>query len=222
MKTFSFRSGTALALLLAALLNFTSSLCAQSATDLNEGVRLDRDAGTGAYSLKWWGKHARVYLPESSPDLLIWTAVPSTVATVPTADVGEGAALGLSLSTVASRHFLRLRFSDDPDYDHDGLTNLEELQLRTNAATADSDADGIPDSWEITHGLDPNIATDAAGKPTGGTKTFRELYNDEKDMLGRADAVKTLPTGVQLVVRTAAGGFCSVTSTGTIAAINPP
>jgi Bacterial TSP3 repeat len=34
-------------------------------------------------------------------------------------------------------------------------------RLESAAAPLDSDGDGIPDTWEIAHGLNPNDATDA-------------------------------------------------------------
>lgn len=51
------------------------------------------------------------------------------------------------------------------DSDGDGLTNLQEYNLspRTDPTKADSDEDGMPDGWEVTHGLNPSDANDATG-----------------------------------------------------------
>lgn len=47
------------------------------------------------------------------------------------------------------------------DPDHDGLSNLQEYQYHTNPTNSDTDGDGIPDPWEIAHGLDPQYPDDA-------------------------------------------------------------
>jgi hypothetical protein len=60
---------------------------------------------------------------------------------------------------------------DDPkdDFDNDGFSNLDEYQKGTDPTNSndnpdepiDSDADGLPDSWERNFGLDPNDPSDA-------------------------------------------------------------
>ncbi|MCE9615345.1 MAG: PEGA domain-containing protein [Lentisphaerae bacterium] len=47
----------------------------------------------------------------------------------------------------------------DPDLD--GLTNLREFQRRTSVTNADTDGDGLSDSWEARYGYDPNSTTGA-------------------------------------------------------------
>ena len=42
-------------------------------------------------------------------------------------------------------------------------------------APLDSDGDGIPDAWEIAHGLNPRDAADAA-KPDASGYTHLEVY----------------------------------------------
>lgn len=200
---------------LATLLCATPVLSAPTATEDNEGLRLSQGAGSLLFSLSWWGRDSRLYLPETSEDLMVWTPLPRV-------EIGRGAPISLELAIFGGRDFLRLRFSDNPDLDGDGLSNLEEVALGTSPAMADSDGDEIPDGWERAHGLNPSLASDASTFPPGGSGNFRALYFAEKAILTNANAATTLPTGVQLVVRTAAGGFCSVTSTGTIAAINAP
>lgn len=53
------------------------------------------------------------------------------------------------------------------DGDHDGLTNLQELEAGTNPLKNDSDEDGLPDGWEVDHGLNPLDGSDVDGDPDG-------------------------------------------------------
>jgi hypothetical protein len=58
----------------------------------------------------------------------------------------------------------------DGDLDQDGLTNLQELANHTDASNPDTDADSLPDQWEIGFGLNPldnNGNNGALGDPDG-------------------------------------------------------
>jgi hypothetical protein len=48
------------------------------------------------------------------------------------------------------------------DFDNDGLTNRQELDLDTNIRVADTDGDGLPDGQEITLGTNP-LSSDTDG-----------------------------------------------------------
>lgn len=95
--------------------------------------------------------------------------------------------------------------ADALDYDGDGIPNAGEYQLgtnlknsdtdgdglgdwaevntyHTNPNSGDSDQDGIPDAWELTHGLDPNSALDAALDPDGDGFTNLQEYQRGTDM----------------------------------------
>jgi hypothetical protein len=48
------------------------------------------------------------------------------------------------------------------------------------AAPHDSDGDGIDDLWELAHGLDPLDPGDATQIAPGDTRTWLEIYNDER------------------------------------------
>lgn len=50
-------------------------------------------------------------------------------------------------------------------------------ELKSAAAPADSDNDGIPDAWEMAHGLNPRDASDAANIARGGYSHLEEYVN---------------------------------------------
>jgi hypothetical protein len=54
------------------------------------------------------------------------------------------------------------------DIDGDGLTNIDEQRLRTNATNADSDSDGVSDGAEVSRGTDPLKADPRTGPPVHG------------------------------------------------------
>lgn len=58
---------------------------------------------------------------------------------------------------IATIEGVEVQLARDPesDADGDGLTLAEEIELGTNPENADSDNDGLPDGWEVAHGLEP-------------------------------------------------------------------
>ena len=54
-----------------------------------------------------------------------------------------------------------------PDGDGDGLLDVEEAVLGTDAAAEDSDGDGLLDGFEVRNGFDPNAAGDDTGDADG-------------------------------------------------------
>ncbi len=54
-----------------------------------------------------------------------------------------------------------------------------EYNYDLNAVPADSDGDGMPDSWETAHGLNPNSASDGSTTSLVGSFTNVEVYLNE-------------------------------------------
>lgn len=57
-------------------------------------------------------------------------------------------------------------------------------RLEGGVAPLDSDGDGMPDEWEIAHGLDPHDPADAHGDPDGDGYTNLEEYLNGTDPFG--------------------------------------
>jgi len=70
------------------------------------------------------------------------------------------------------------------DPDGDARSNLTEYTDQTDPNTpdgADADADGIPDAWEVQHGLNPSDATDAQTDPDGDGRSNLTEFADRSD-----------------------------------------
>jgi len=139
--------------------------------------------------LRWYGHEGRTYFIQvSDPNdhLRKWTWAPII-------EMGHDEDISYEVDGTADKGFFRLWFSDqfttDPDgddFDYDGLTNWDEVSThQTNPLKWDSDDDGLPDAWEILHGLDPNDdgstdpANGANGDPDGDglTNEFEYWYS---------------------------------------------
>jgi len=144
--------------------------------------------------LRWHGQADRTYFIEvSDPNdhLRKWTWAPII-------ETGNDEAISYEVDGTADKGFFRLWFSDEPttdpdgdDFDYDGLSNWDEVNThQTNPLKWDSDDDGLPDDWEIEHGLDPNDdgstdpANGANGDPDGDglTNLFEYWYGADPNL----------------------------------------
>ena len=172
----------ALTLLAVLFLICVAPASAQTAADLNEGLRVTKSATTGVFTLSWWGQAGRTYFIQQSFDLMTWQYVPVVMS-------GAAGISGMNFSCSDSRQFWRLRYTDDPtygqsaadaDFDYDGLSNQAELDAGLDPFNADTDGDALPDGWEVANNFNAKSAVGmngAQGDPDGDGLTNVEEYN---------------------------------------------
>ena len=95
-------------------------------------------------------------------------------------DTGHGNEIAFSPSIGGStRSFFKLIYTDDPstDYDNDGLPNELEVETHgTDPFNPDTDADSLPDGWEVTYDLNPLLQDDHLDPDDDG-ETNREEHD---------------------------------------------
>ncbi|NCC52770.1 MAG: hypothetical protein EOM20_16365 [Spartobacteria bacterium] len=89
------------------------------------------------------------------------------------------------------------------DLDGDGLDNTNEFVLGTNHESADSDGDGMPDGYEVSYGLMPTNAADAAQDLDGDGISNHDEYiantcPDSSNAYPHISSIVFSPTGIQV------------------------
>ena len=133
------------------------------------------------WNLDWQGVASRTYFIQSSVDLINWDFQPAMA-------FGEGT-WQCAIGSTSDKFFVRLFYADDPtvtsleqakaaDFDGDGFSNLDEISIyQTNPLNPDTDGDGLPDGWEIAHGLNPNEGADSANIFPGSNLSNLQAFN---------------------------------------------
>src|SRR5438874_589043 len=193
------------------LTNSQKSLLGLDPRDPNSRFHLEivSDSANNQLRLRLDTVFGKLYQLESSSDLRNWASFNSVIT-------GTGNTVEISQSLPGAQMFFRARFAGDVDADGDGLTAWEEHELGTRDNSSDSDGDGMPDAWEVTHGLNPNLNdanSDSDGDGTSNVKEFQrgtdpsDFYNGRPPFLGvyaggdqRGDPGTMLPVPISVIV----------------------
>jgi hypothetical protein len=151
------------------------SLSAQTASDINEGLRVSASTTTtGGFSMSWYGKPGRTYFIQTSTTLMSgdWLYVPII-------ESGAGQVIEWAFTSTAPRFFLRLQYTD--------------ASFTGNVYDADFDGDGMSNGWEVAYGLNPHLAdvntTDTDGD--GLTLLMESLLNTNPYVAALTDTANT-------------------------------
>lgn len=109
-----------------------------------------------AFVVSWPTYAGKRYTLLVSPNLSTgsWTLIEEAIP-------GNGSTIQIAINPqqegggIPEKLFWRVSV-EDTDTDGDGFNDWEETIKGTNPLVADRDDDGLPDDWEIRHGLDPN------------------------------------------------------------------
>ena len=147
-------------------------LCLTPLEGQNNGIDQTSEiatAPTGETLFRWYGKVGRSYfiqVSDSANHLGKWNWAPLI-------ESGNDEIISHDVTGTAATAFFRLKHTDQPldpgktletsDFDSDGLSNIDEvippvatIGGPTDPLNADTDGDGLSDSFERAHGLDPN------------------------------------------------------------------
>lgn len=111
--------------------------------------------------LRWYGHADRTFFIQvSDPNehLNRWTWAPII-------ESGNDAVISYEVDGTADKGFFRLKYTDQPttdpdndDFDGDSISNIEEISYyNSDPLDSDTDNDGMPDGYEISHYLDPTF-----------------------------------------------------------------
>src|SRR5437773_830175 len=193
------------------LTNTQKSLLGLDPRDPNSRFHLEivSDSANNQLRMRLDTVFGKLYQLESSSDLRNWDSFNSIIT-------GTGNTVQISQSFIGTQMFFRARFAGDIDADGDGHTAWEEQELGTRDNSSDSDGDGMPDAWEVTDGLNPNLNdanSDLDGDGTSNVKEFQrgtdpsDFYNGRPPFLGvyaggdqRGDPGTVLPVPISVIV----------------------
>ena len=110
--------------------------------------------------LRWYGRAGRTYFIQISDPyepLKQWQWAPII-------ESGNNGFISYEVDGTADQGFFRLKYTDKPttnpdddDFDGDTMSNIEEIIYHgSDPLNADTDGDGMPDNYEVTHYLNPN------------------------------------------------------------------
>mgnify|MGYP000335992834 CR=1 FL=1 len=90
----------------------------------------------------------------------------------------------------------------DADHDNDGLSNQQEQNYGTDPLNPDTDGDGMPDGWEIEHGLNATWAGDASMDADGDNLTNLGEYLNNTDPFDNDTDDDGLTDGIEVELGT--------------------
>ncbi len=118
-------------------------------------------------------------------DFIVFPGIPDTD--------GDGVYDGWEL-----QYFTVLDHNLCTDTDNDGLSDLEEAMVLSAPDAVDSDQDGMPDKWEVDHGLNPVINDALQDEDNDGEVNISEYYGNTNASDNTAysfSAMETFETG---------------------------
>ena len=162
-------------------------LTGRSTTGIDESLEFVSPP-TGEKFIRWHGVPGWTYFVQVSDPadhLKTWTFAPII-------EGGNNEPISYEIDEppegLPDKGFFRLKYTDQvpgpnedldtADFDGDGLTNWDEINIHhTDPLKPDTDGDGMPDGWEVSHGLNPNNSADAANLFPGSNVSNLQAFS---------------------------------------------
>lgn len=133
----------------------SGGLLAEIPADYDENGKLEKAVENGFLLFKWQSKPGRIYFIQYSEDLLRrWQYAPVI-------ELGDGSVKEWKVAPAGTRLTVRLR---------------HHASIAADPAVADSDTDGLPNEWEIEHGLDPLSDDSRTDADSDGLDALAEFW----------------------------------------------